>query len=186
MIKTLQKRAFTLIELLVVIAIIGILASLIIVSLSGARQKATSTDLKNKVRNVQTAAEQYATDNSNLYYAVAATVTPGAVTTGSAIAAAYGAYVSAGANSGIFDKGASTAYQYLGCNGAFAAACVAPSAVGANAARYAMAINLTSTNDVVTGNIYDTAAGTATISGMAVSGMTSVTNQKAFGVFGPQ
>ena len=72
MIKQLQKRAFTLIELLVVIAIIGILASLIIVSLSGARSKATDTQLKNNLRNLDTALEQYATDNNSLYPGAAA------------------------------------------------------------------------------------------------------------------
>ena len=67
MIKTLQKRAFTLIELLVVIAIIGILASLIIVSLSGARSKATDTQLKNNARNIDTALAQYYQDNNSKY-----------------------------------------------------------------------------------------------------------------------
>ena len=70
MIKTLQKRAFTLIELLVVIAIIGILASLIIVSLSGARSKATDTQLKNNARNIDTALAQYYQDQSTAAYPV--------------------------------------------------------------------------------------------------------------------
>lgn len=67
MIKQLQKRAFTLIELLVVIAIIGILASLIIVSLSGARSKATDTQRKNNARNLDSALAQYYVDNNNVY-----------------------------------------------------------------------------------------------------------------------
>jgi len=77
MIKTLQKRAFTLIELLVVIAIIGILASLIIVSLSGARSKATDTQLKNNARNIDTALAQYYQDNNSKFPAMSAATSGG-------------------------------------------------------------------------------------------------------------
>jgi len=65
--KLIARRGFTLIELLVVIAIIGILASLIIVSLSGARSKAQDTQRKNNARNIDTALAQYYTDNNNVY-----------------------------------------------------------------------------------------------------------------------
>jgi|GEM_PF-1134108 len=41
-----NKKAFTLIELLIVIAIVGILASVVLVSLNGARQKATEVKLQ--------------------------------------------------------------------------------------------------------------------------------------------
>ncbi|MCX6806958.1 MAG: type II secretion system protein [Candidatus Berkelbacteria bacterium] len=62
-----MKKGFTLIELLVVIAIIGILAAMILASISGARAKARDADKKNSLRQVKTALELYAQDNSDVY-----------------------------------------------------------------------------------------------------------------------
>lgn len=61
-----MKRTFTLIELLVVIAIIGILASLLLPSLSTAREKAKiAVELSNR-KQLMTATILYADDNSGL------------------------------------------------------------------------------------------------------------------------
>ena len=50
-----NKHGFTLIELLIVIAIIGILAGVILVSTSGARQKAAITSIKQSMRSISPA-----------------------------------------------------------------------------------------------------------------------------------
>lgn len=80
-IKTLKHKStagFTLIELLVVIAIIGILSTLAVVSLGGARERARDSKRLADVRNVQTALEIYFTDNNGYPAGVAS----GACTTG--------------------------------------------------------------------------------------------------------
>ena len=58
------ERGFTLIELLVVIAIIGILATIVLVSLNTARQKARDTRRISDMRQVALALEMYYDDNS--------------------------------------------------------------------------------------------------------------------------
>lgn len=60
--KTNKQQAFTLIELLVVIAIIGLLASIVLVALSNARQKARIAKRMADLKSVQTALELYYND----------------------------------------------------------------------------------------------------------------------------
>lgn len=54
-----SQKGFTLLELLVVIGIIGLLASIMVVNLTGARKRARDTKRIADIRNLQTAAEDY-------------------------------------------------------------------------------------------------------------------------------
>ncbi len=62
---TRHKAGFTLIELMVVIAIIGILASIISVSLSSSRAKGRDAKRVADIRTLQLSLEQYYNDNSS-------------------------------------------------------------------------------------------------------------------------
>jgi len=57
------KRGFTLIELLVVVAIIGILATVVVVNISSAQNKARDSKVKSDLSTVQTAANLYFNDS---------------------------------------------------------------------------------------------------------------------------
>jgi prepilin-type N-terminal cleavage/methylation domain-containing protein len=56
-------KGFTLIELLVVVAILGLLASVILVALNGAREKARRVTALASIKQLQTALEFYYNDN---------------------------------------------------------------------------------------------------------------------------
>ena len=57
--KTKTQKGFTLIELLMVIAIIGILSSIVLVNLNGARSRALDAVRASDLKQLQTAAEAY-------------------------------------------------------------------------------------------------------------------------------
>jgi len=60
-----RRKAFTLIELLVVIAIIGLLSSIVLVSMSGVRGKARDAQRYSDLATVQLALEMYYDTNGN-------------------------------------------------------------------------------------------------------------------------
>lgn len=60
-----QKTGFTLIELLVVISIIGVLASVVLVSLDNARAKARDSVRKQELKSMQQALELYRIDHGH-------------------------------------------------------------------------------------------------------------------------
>jgi len=62
-----KNKGFTLIELLVVIAIIGILASVVLASLSSARDKGKNAAVKSQLANMRAQAELYYSTNDNFY-----------------------------------------------------------------------------------------------------------------------
>jgi len=60
-----KKKGFTLIELLVVIAIIGILASIVLVSLSGAKARAKDARIQSDMNQIRSTAEMFYNTNNN-------------------------------------------------------------------------------------------------------------------------
>ena len=60
-----KQKGFTLIELLVVVSIISLLSSVVLTSVSVAREKAAISKIIQQVRQVQTALEMYRTDNGD-------------------------------------------------------------------------------------------------------------------------
>ena len=63
-----KQKGFTLIELLVVISIIGILSSIVLVSMGGARAKARDARRQSDMRQIGSACELYYSDVTNDQY----------------------------------------------------------------------------------------------------------------------
>jgi len=66
-VRVMKRKGFTLIELLVVIAIIGILATIGLVALNGAREKARDATRKSDLSQLKTALVLYADDYGSHY-----------------------------------------------------------------------------------------------------------------------
>jgi prepilin-type N-terminal cleavage/methylation domain-containing protein len=62
-----KKQGFTLIELIVVISIIGLLSSIVLASVVGARAKAVNTQMTETVHQYEFAINSYAVDHNGLY-----------------------------------------------------------------------------------------------------------------------
>ncbi len=77
-----NKKGFTLIELLVVIAIIGILSSIVMVSLNSARVKARDAKRQGDLNALQTALQLYADDQTTFAYPPDGASTPCTINTG--------------------------------------------------------------------------------------------------------
>lgn len=79
-----NQKGFTLIELLVVVAIIGLLASIVLVSLNSARKKARDSKAQGDLRQIAIAMEMYYDANS-AYYSTGATTTGTAIGSGKSV-----------------------------------------------------------------------------------------------------
>jgi len=115
---TKKSKGFTLIELLVVIAIIGILATIVLVSLNSARAKARDSRRVSDLRQIALALEMYYDDNTTTGY-------PGTVAANACgdSAAMYTALATSGYMSGVpTDPSSGAQYGYDGYSTAVPAA----------------------------------------------------------------
>ena len=173
-----KMKGFTLIELLVVIEIIGILAALVIVSLSGARNKANDTKYKSNLRTLAGAVEQYSLDQTNPADYPENAVSNNGVDeafTAALLGAELNAYLGQGGTSAAWDFGTqTTGYEEGSTN--------APSET------WASYVKLLNTNDSSTGVLAVTSAGTVTVNSIVMNrlGNGLAVNDKLFTFFGPQ
>lgn len=104
-----KEKGFTLIELLVVIAIIGLLATIVTVSLNSARNKAADAAVKANLKTIQTQSEMsYDTNNNYDSVCTDATVVKAvaAVTTAGGVAGVCNDVTGAWASSGYLKSAA--------------------------------------------------------------------------------
>ena len=93
-----NARGFTLIELLVVIAIIGLLASIVLVSLTSARAKARDATRLAVIDQLRTALELYATDHNGSYPVTFSGAAPSVVANWFSTCPTFGSHTTSGAS----------------------------------------------------------------------------------------